>query len=433
MINSFNAEQTDAGLNFDIHLDKGKSAYCFIGENGAGKTNLLENMAKTLIYCHSMFKYKKENHLKYAAIFFETYIIDKIKDFKMDLPLNISLNENKIKDKERDKFRVAIFEHLPNADTNLIYDKPIVFIGAKNRGYTNNIDRNHIRILGNSYDRFLEALYRSFSYMSGKSLEDTEIADWFNSRLIINPKFVPQHQNRAAEVVSLLMLIQELEPDLEDLIVRKNSETNIDILFDEGRLLFNKIPIDKLATGYVAIIKIFQEIVAGYGGWTGLADTSADLSDVEGIVFIDEIESHLHPRWQYKIIPLLKRFFPKTIFYIATHSPAIVAATDHGEAYELKRQGNNVTAKKLGNPREWYLADVFSQGFHLDFDAVQGEAGTPDLTEMLKNFSVMVKDHINKDRNLKEDIENLYQRILPSLAADDPRCRSLNSLKSLVK
>ncbi len=434
MIHTFKAEQTDAGLNFDIHMDKDKNAYCFIGENGAGKTNLLENMAKTLVYCHSIFKYKKEN-LKYAGSFSENYIIDKIKDFKLDLPVGISLNENKIKDRDRDKFRFAIFEHIPNSNINFIFDKPIVFIGARNRGYTENIDRNHVRILGNSYDRFLEAFYRSFNYMSGKSLGDTEIADWFVSRLIINPNFVPRHQDRSSEVANLLMLMQELEPALEGLIIRKNDGTNVDIVFGEGKLFFNKIPIDKLATGYVAIIKIFQEILAGYGGWTGLIDPSADLSDVEGIVFIDEIESHLHPVWQYKIIPLLKKFFPKTAFYIATHSPTVISATEQGEAYELKKKGNNVTAKKLGNPREWYLADVFSQAFHVSFDSVQAESeqGTSGLTQMLKNFSDMVKHHTNKDQNLKQDIEDLYQKILPRLGADDPRRRSLDSLKSLVK
>ena len=65
-----------------------------------------------------------------------------------------------------------------------------------------------------------------------------------------------------------------------------------------------------------------------------------------------------HPKWQYKFIPLLKEFFPKTTFYIATHSPVIISTTDEGEAYELIRDGANVTAKKLGNPKEWYLADV---------------------------------------------------------------------------
>ncbi len=46
----------------------------------------------------------------------------------------------------------------------------------------------------------------------------------------------------------------------------------------------------------------------------------------------------------------------------------------------------------------------------------------------------MVKDYtIHQDDDLKADIEALYQKILPGLAADDPRRRSLDSLKGLVR
>ena len=238
--------------------------------------------------------------------------------------------------------------------------------------------------------------------MSGQPIADTAVADWFNSRLIINPDFIPQGQSRVFEVVKVLELIQKLEPGL-NLIVEKDNGPNLDIAFDEGKLIFNQIPIDKLPTGFVSIVKIFQEIIAGYGGWTGL-NNETDLGNVEGVVFIDELESHLHPKWQYKFIPLLKEFFPKTTFYIATHSPVIVSTTGEGEAYELIRDEANVTAKKLGNPREWYLADVFSQGFHVDFSQPDepSENGRPSLIEMLKNFSLMVKNYTNhEDDELK--------------------------------
>ncbi|MEN8219603.1 MAG: hypothetical protein ABFS56_25280 [Pseudomonadota bacterium] len=68
MIYHFVAEQTDAGLDFDINLDKDKRVYCFIGDNAVGKTNLLENMARSLLYCHSLFS--QSNTQKYSGIFF---------------------------------------------------------------------------------------------------------------------------------------------------------------------------------------------------------------------------------------------------------------------------------------------------------------------------------------------------------------------------
>jgi hypothetical protein len=55
------------------------------------------------------------------------------------------------------------------------------------------------------------------------------------------------------------------------------------------------------------------------------------------------------------------------------------------------------------------------------------------LIQKLKDFSTKVKDYVNtKDDNLKQEAEMLYQQILPSLAKDDPRRRSLDSLRMLL-
>ncbi|MCU0447109.1 MAG: AAA family ATPase [Microscillaceae bacterium] len=267
--------------------------------------------------------------------------------------------------------------------------------------------------------------------MNKRELDDHSLADWINSRLLINPQFVPRNENRQFEVQLLLDLMKILEPDLEKIIGAKGEIS--DFTFSEGQLLFKNIPIDKLSTGFVSIIKIFQEIIAGYGAWLGMIGET-DIRNAEGIVLIDEIEAHLHAKWQYKIIPLLKKFFPKTTFYIATHSPLIVATTEQDEAYELVREGNQVTARRLGNPKDWYLADVYAQAFHVDFsEHLSEENGKPTLLDLLKDFSEKVKDYtIQKDADLKQNIEQLYQNILPSLGEDDPRRRSVESLKSLV-
>ncbi len=430
MIYNFVAEQTEAGLDFDITVDKDKRVYCFIGDNAVGKTNLLENLARTLLYCHTLFQ--KQNTQKYSGIFFEKEIYEVIKDLSLRLASgDIRLNQTKIKDNED----VTVFKRLSNRTRNMTIDKPIVFIGAKNRGYTQNIDKNHLKILGNQFERFLDAFLRSFNYMNGKALEGIEVADWFNSRLIINPNFVPQNKQRIFEVETVFKLMQTLEPSLNLMTEKEGVVTDFNVQFDDGKLYIDSVPIDKLSTGFVSIIKLFQEMIAAYGGWTGFADEK-DLSQVDGIVFIDEIESHFHPKWQYRIISLLKAFFPKTTFYIATHSPLIVSTTDEGEAYELVRKGNKVTAHQLGNPREWYLADVFTGAFHIDFlqSTVTSENDGSHLIQKLKDFSTKVKEYANtKDDRLKQEANILYQQILPSLAKDDPRRRALDSLRTLLE
>src|SRR5207249_8632253 len=51
-----------------------------------------------------------------------------------------------------------------------------------------------------------------------------------------------------------------------------------------------------------------------------------DPSDLCGIVIIDELEQHLHPRWQRTILPQLRELYPKIQFVVATHSPLIASS-----------------------------------------------------------------------------------------------------------
>ena len=52
--------------------------------------------------------------------------------------------------------------------------------------------------------------------------------------------------------------------------------------------------------------------------------TKAKMYDLQGIVLIDEIETHLHVELQKKILPFLTNFFPNIQFVITTHSPFIL-------------------------------------------------------------------------------------------------------------
>lgn len=53
--------------------------------------------------------------------------------------------------------------------------------------------------------------------------------------------------------------------------------------------------------------------------------------EAAGIVLIDEIELHLHPKWQRGVIPSLRRAFPKMQFIATTHSPQVLASVERGQ------------------------------------------------------------------------------------------------------
>ena len=60
------------------------------------------------------------------------------------------------------------------------------------------------------------------------------------------------------------------------------------------------------------------------------------------ILLIDEIENHLHPTWQRRIIPALLEHFPRLQIFATTHSPFVVAGLKTGQVHLLKRNEDGV-------------------------------------------------------------------------------------------
>ena len=62
-----------------------------------------------------------------------------------------------------------------------------------------------------------------------------------------------------------------------------------------------------------------------------------DWKERRGIFIIDEIDAHLHPSWQRRVIPTLHRHFPNVQIFASTHSPMMVAGLEKGQVHLLKR------------------------------------------------------------------------------------------------
>lgn len=63
------------------------------------------------------------------------------------------------------------------------------------------------------------------------------------------------------------------------------------------------------------------------------------LEETRGVVLIDELDLHLHPRWQRHVVEDLKRTFPQIQFFASTHSPQVIGETPHEEIILLKNDG----------------------------------------------------------------------------------------------
>ena len=94
--------------------------------------------------------------------------------------------------------------------------------------------------------------------------------------------------------------------------------------------------------------------------------------DFSGIVVIDELDLHLHPEWQPKLIHLLKKTFPQAQFVGATHSPHMIQAAASNEiiALEANPEGRIVR-------RELPLGDFGFQGWTIE-EILTDVMGMPD-------------------------------------------------------
>ena len=63
--------------------------------------------------------------------------------------------------------------------------------------------------------------------------------------------------------------------------------------------------------------------------------------EFDGIILIDEVEIHLHPEWQEKIISILKDAFPCAQFIVTTHSPHVIQTAEPNQVIALQLQDDN--------------------------------------------------------------------------------------------
>lgn len=102
------------------------------------------------------------------------------------------------------------------------------------------------------------------------------------------------------------------------------------IALDDGRLL----PFDALSDGYRNMIAMAADMAWRAGVLNPHFGRQAP-ADTAGIVLIDELDLHLHPKWQRRIVFELKQVFPKIQFVATTHSPFIVQNLRPGELINL--------------------------------------------------------------------------------------------------
>lgn len=145
-------------------------------------------------------------------------------------------------------------------------------------------------------------------------------------------------------------------------------------IHESGRIPFG---LETLSDGYSSVIQIVSDLILRMDKNWLLGDEISQY-DIEGIVLIDEIETHLHIALQKKIMPFLTEFFPRIQFIVTTHSPYILNSLPNAKVYDLE---NCIELEDLSA----YSSDALAEGY---FGADE--------------YSDKLKEKINRYKYLKE-------------------------------
>ncbi len=97
-----------------------------------------------------------------------------------------------------------------------------------------------------------------------------------------------------------------------------------------------RTPLSSVSSGFRAILALSCDVMR----WLmapGMPWHFENLSDAKGIILIDEVEAHLHPRWKIRIMDGLRQALPGMTFIATTHDPLCLRGMNDGEVLVLNR------------------------------------------------------------------------------------------------
>ena len=325
-INSFKS----VNISFD------KQVTCFVGGNGSGKTTLLRGIALGLVGSKG-FIAEKLNLLAIKEA-------RKFKKYEKDGFINVFY---RFKSQDCDnsiRFKSDEREH---AIVELLED-----VGQSLRDKTEN--------------KLLQTLIIGFSQQT-QSDNDTKINGGFNPKLSdVEALIFNSVDNRYKEFIKWLQdwitADSQEDRDYNKKIIDDVFETINDIMGDKIELTSetdtyvktNKnphgIPMDFLSQGYrnvLAWLGYFMKRMVEYR--ESLTIEIKDFRNLPAVCLIDEIDTYLHPDWQYAILGGLAKHFPNVQFFITSHSPFALTSVPHEKItiFELNTEGEGIVVQEL--------------------------------------------------------------------------------------
>ncbi len=181
------------------------------------------------------------------------------------------------------------------------------------------------------------------------------------------------------------------------------------------------VSFDQLSAGYKGVITIISDLILRLSE----KQKVTKIEDFRGVVLIDEVELHLHPKWQYSFMKKLRDTFPLIQFIVTTHSPTILLGASKDAIFYKVYKENGET--KISNPIDSiknFMANTLNTSplFDMETARARNSDGNLDTREdyiSAKIYNIIKERVKGKKAIVEEDIEEMINQELDSFLKEN--------------
>lgn len=413
------ALQNFKGIKY-LNISFNKGVNLIIGNNGAGKTSLLNGISVALSNMLRLLPVNSFVNIEQSDVYAETTRMGDVTSstvyytpvrvearFKTDNMVYDCVVARQTEASTTDIVSYPALEYMKKlADQK----STLPLLNYQNAGRGSSVVYDNKTIYG------VQATKRSIDRLAGykdsfaKTMNFYEIQAWcMQMELItIQKKKLIREYSLFKHIIS--SFIQAIE--------NKSATLDVYYSFDSSSLVYvdgnKELPFYNLSAGYQNVLCMVMELA--YRSAV-LNPELADAKDTEGIVLIDEIEMHLHPAWQWKIVGALQNTFPNVQFIIATHSPIVLSSAKDSSLYLMKSVDDIVA-----------LDNVF--GYKIN-DILTLSQGSADIPEEIAAWYDKVEKLL--DAGDARGLDSLQADVAAAYGKDSQVAKSINDFIEVNK
>ena len=385
-----------------------------IGENGSGKTALVEGVAKMITPITKLiqipyfsdreyFTLQKEifskNDKKYSRLAWESKVQleclfnNKINTIKWEGKSDRSIFNSEFDQKGLDTLRKISWEF--NEVRNNNNDTCISIVVYYPCEKVDNISINGEEIEFSEHDIF-DAYNNA---LNARSFDFRQFFEWYKWQEDREARGQSSPALNVARKAILAMLNDEGEEEqFKRIFIDVKRFKNYQLMLQKGDV---ELEVSQLSGGEKSLFALVSDIARRLAIANPISNDP--LAEGTGIVLIDEIDLHLHPRWQRKIVKKLCEIFPKIQFIITTHSPLIISSI----------KSENI--RLLENGKVYSIPETLGQNVGVIIKQIMGVEESIYDKELKQIFRLLTKNNLEEAKKEIEKIERETPADIPDL------------------